>query len=361
MVVNAACASTYRDVPRDGANDVHDYLGAPGRAPATLEAIDSAPTRVWRATVGRGTLGALAVGERVTAVATVDRWIYALDTRTGRVYWRFRGDLPYGTGPLIGDGLVFAASEGGREAHLIAISLLSGKRRWSTTVGDVSTPLAYRSGTVYGATSSGGVFALRGDNGKRRWMRQSAPGRTGPLPAGAWLALVTLTDTLVVLDTASGAVVSRTPLPFGTLAPLALLDDSTVVLASPAGAVLALALPGGSVRWRVDTGRPVYGAPVVTGDTVFALTNDGALWVIPARDPSRAASEAIGTISEAAPAIVRGGVIVATVGGELVYYDRTAHRRVWTRQTDGELRHPPIVRSGQILAAPVLGHVVSFR
>ena len=355
----AACATSLRDVPRDGAS-VREYLGDPSRAPAALEAIDSAPALVWRANAGRGTVGALAVGERVTAVATVDRWVYALDTRTGRAFWRYKGPSPYGAGPVMDAGHVYAASEG-LDGKLTAIRLANGKRRWEARIGDVGGPLAVRDSTVYGATQSGTAFAYAASTGRRRWSRLAGASRSGPLVVGRWVALATLTDTLVVLDAATGTVVSRASLPASTVAPLARLDDSTVVMASPSGSVLALALPSGRVRWEVTTGAPVFGVPAVALDTVYALTNRCTVWAIPANAPTRPDTAAIGCVTEAGPTVVRGGVLVATIGGEVIYYDRAADRRVWTRTVRGELRHPPAVRNGQILIAPILGPVVSFR
>jgi outer membrane protein assembly factor BamB len=171
----------------------------------------------------------------------------------------------------------------------------------------------------------------------------------------------TLTDSLIVLDAATGAQRSRSKLPVSTAAPLARLDDSTAVLTSPSGRVVAAAVPSGRVRWEVDTREPVYGAPVVMHDTVYALTNRCTLFVIPVTDPRRAATTPLDCVSEAAPAIVQGGVLVATIRGEVIYYSRAGGRKVWSRTVRGELRHPPSVRNGQILVAPILGPVVSFR
>jgi outer membrane protein assembly factor BamB len=354
-----ACASTYHEVPRDGVNDVFQYLGSATRGAWPLEMVDTNPARVWHTSVGRGTMGALAVGDRVTALATVDRWIYALDTRTGRVYWRYHGDAPYGVGPLMANGRVFAASEG-PAGRLVAISLYSGKRRWSAEVGDVSTPLTLADGILYGANGSGTAFAYRADNGRRVWTHRVGTTQSGPLVNGPFVAFVTLADSLVVLDTA-GHQLHRTALPVGTLAPLTRLDDSTAILASPDGAVLALALPAGAVRWRRETGGPVFGAAVVGRDTVYALTNACTLWSIPSSGDAGPAPERIGCVTKTAPVMVRDGVLIATAGGEVIYYDRVEHRRLWTRSAGGELREPPVVRSGQIIAAPILGRVVSFR
>jgi outer membrane protein assembly factor BamB len=359
-LVLGACAVTFRDVPRSGANEVSTYLGAQDRAPAGEADVDTAPQSAWRTQDIRGTVGVPAVGERITAVSSIDRWVYALDTRTGQVYWRHRARGHLATGPVIGDGVVLVASQG-REGILEAVDLYTGKRRWQVEVGDVASPLIVREGFVYGATQSGAVFAHSLRDGARRWRAGGAPTTSGPLLAGDRVVVATLRDTLVVLELETGRTVRRSRLPVTTTAPLALIDDSTVALSSPSGALLALEIPSGRVRWRVDVPDPIFGAPVVARDTVFALSNIGELWAVPVGDTAGLVRSAIGGTTVAAPAVLRRGVLVATVDGDVIYFDRVTGRRVWMRRAGGELRHPPIVAHGQIVVAPILGDVLSFR
>lgn len=355
-----ACGVTFRDVPRGGVNEVTTYLGDPTRGPASDVEIDTAPQLAWRTEDIRGTVGVPAVGERVTVVSSIDRWVYALDTRTGQVFWRLRARGQLTTGPVMADGVVVVATQGG-QGLLEAIDLYSGKRRWQVEVGDVAAPLVIRDGFVHGATQSGGVFSHELRTGARRWRAGGAPSTSGPLLAGNRVVVATLRDTLVVLELETGRTVRRTRLPAGVVAPLALIDDSTVAMASPAGLIAVLELPSGRVRWRVDTPAPIFGPPVVARDTVFALSNDGVLWAVPAGDTAglvRTSTEA-GTV--AGPTVLRRGVLVATVAGDVMYFDRVTGRRVWMRRAGGELRHPPIVARGQIVLAPILGDVQSFR
>lgn len=346
------------------------YLGAESRATTALEVVDSAPEQIWRANAGRGTLGLPAVGDRVTAIATVDRWVYALDTRSGRLFWRWRADGPHGAGPVMGDGRVFAATEGA-EGKLTAINLYSGKKRWQVRIGDMAAPITLSSNTIYGTSMAGFAFAYRADNGRRVWTRVIGPSRSGVLVLGRRALVVTVTDSLYVLDAESGSVAKRTGLPVASVAPLARIDDSTAVMSSPSGTLLGLNAPTGSVAWRVSTGDPIFGSPVVVGDTVYALTNRCTLWVVPVSNPgaadtvriAQADSAASRCVTVAAPAVVRDGVLVATVGGEVLFYNRRTGKREWSlrARSRGELRHPPVVRSGQIIVAPIVGEVVSFR
>jgi outer membrane protein assembly factor BamB len=356
----AACAVTFRDVPRAGINEVHQYLGSPTRTPHELERLDSIPELAWSAPVGRGVTGTPAVGERVTVVASVDRWVYALDTRSGELFWRFRGAAPFGVGPVMGGGVVYVATETG-EGFITAIDLYTGKRRWQSRTGVVASPMVLRDSLLHAVTQTGFLLAIDTRTGETRWSRVAGPSRAGPLLTSSFIAVASLNDSLFVFDIAGGRPRSRVVLPAGVIQPLALIGDSLVAAASPEGSVFALTLPAGRVAWRVDTKDPVPGAPLVHGDTVFALTNACTLWQIPVDSATDARTLQLPCRTRTAPTIVRDGVLVATVAGDLLFQERSGPTRRWTLGVGGELRHPAIVRNGQILVAPVLGDVVSFR
>jgi hypothetical protein len=101
--------------------------------------------------------------------------------------------------------------------------------------------------------------------------------------------------------------------------------------------------------------------PAVARDTVFVLTSACVLWRIPLRASAAAESASVGCVTTAGPTVLRDGILVATVGGELLAFDYGARRIRWRRTVGAELRHPAVVHSGQIFAAPILGDIVSFR
>jgi outer membrane protein assembly factor BamB len=356
----ASCTTTSGRVPREGNNDVLEYLGSPHRTRNPAEIADTNPTVVWRQDGGRGSLGAVAMGERLTVITSLDRFVTAFSTRDGTRLWRYRGVNPYGAGAVVSEGRVFVATEG-EPGVVTAINLYNGRRKWQTRVGDVAAPLVFREGTIYATTQNGVITALRADNGKMKWSRNGLPTRSGPLLLAGKVVVVTLTDSLFVLDAVTGAVASKTAIGASTIAPLAAIDDSTAVMTSPSGQIVAFAVPSGQVRWRQATQAPVLGAPVVARDSVFAVTSDGVLWIIPARTATGARSMPMACQSVAAPAIVRDGVVIATVDGKLIYFNTTSGRTVWTRNVGGELRHPPMILNGQMIVIPVTGKVVSYR
>ena len=351
---------TFRDVPRAGINEVREYLGTPTRTPSQLEHLDSVPQLAWAAPTGRGVTGAAAVGERVTIITSVDRWVYALDTRSGELFWRYRGQDAFGVGAAMGGGAVYVATETG-EGFITAIDLVSGKRRWQMRVGLVSAPMVLRDSTLYALNNAGLLLALDTRTGATRWSRVAGSSRAGPLVTTSFIAVPSLSDSLFVFAVEGGRPLTRAALPRGVTAPLAMINDSLAAAASPAGGVFAVRLPQGSVAWTVDTGDPVPGAPSVHGDTVFAITNACGLWQVPTAAPGSAAALRLPCRTRTGATILRDGVLVATVAGDLLFHERSGTARQWKVSVGGDLRHPPIVHHGQIVIAPVLGDVVSFR
>jgi outer membrane protein assembly factor BamB len=359
--VNVACASAARDVPRDLPVDAREYLLTPTRAPSAGETIDGEPRLVWRATVGRGVSSLPTMSSRVTLVTSTDRWVYAIDTRSGATFWRRRGDGAYSTAAVVAGGRVFVASEG-TGGRVTAMRLTDGGRIWQTTVGDVSAPLALRDSVVYGVTDEGDTFALGAAHGQVLWKRATGPSRGGPLLTQRHLVLATLRDSLIVLDRQSGTIMGAFRLRAPTAAPMALLDDTTAVIASPEGSIDAVDIATGRVRWSVRTGEPIPGSPAVAGDTVFALGGSCTLIRVAHHAPAVPRRDSLpNCVTVGTPLVLRDGVLVATVAGEVRYISRATGALMWTRRTGGTIRHPPVVLDRQIVLATLGGEIFGLR
>lgn len=359
--VNVACASAAHDVPRDAPVEAREYLLTPTRAPSAGETIDGEPRLVWRTPVGRGVSSLPTVSARVVLVTSTDRWVYAIDTRSGATFWRRRGDGAYATAAVVAGGRVFVASEG-TGGRVTAMRLTDGGRIWQTTVGDVSAPLVLRDSVVYGVNDDGDAFALGAARGQVVWKRATGPSRGGPLVTPRHIVVATLRDSLIVLDREKGTIIGAFRLRAPTAAPLALLDDSTAVMSSPEGSIDAVDIATGRVRWSVSTGEPIPGSPAVDGDTVFALGGSCTLIRVahhppgvPRRDPVPRC------VTVATPLVLRNGVLVATVAGEVTYLSRATGAAMWTRRTGGTIRHPPVVLDRQIILATLGGEIFGFR
>jgi outer membrane protein assembly factor BamB len=359
--VNAACATASREVPHDLPVEAREYLLAPTRAPSVNETIASEPRLVWRANAGRGVASLPAVSSRVTLVTSTDRWIYALDTRSGATFWRRRGDGPFTTGPVAEGGRVFVASDG-TGGRVTALRLTDGGRIWQTLIGNVSAPLSLRDTVLYAVNDQAVAFALGTARGDILWTRNTGPSRAGPLVTEGHVLVATLRDSLVVLDRETGTIVAAFRLPAAAAAPLALLDDTTVVASSPEGSMHAIHFLSGGVRWSVQAGESLPGSPVVHGDTVFALGGSCTLIRVPRHAPGVVQRDSIANCATvAAPLVLRDGVLVATLSGDITYISRPMGTVAWSRHVGGSLRHPPLVRDRQVVVATLGGEIFGFR
>lgn len=46
-------------------------------------------------------------------LGSMDKYIYAIDAKTGKGIWRFKTNLPILTAPIVSDNMIYVASEDG--------------------------------------------------------------------------------------------------------------------------------------------------------------------------------------------------------------------------------------------------------
>jgi outer membrane protein assembly factor BamB len=180
--------------------------------------------------------------------------LFALRVENGRVAWSESLTPLRRTGalasladirgmPVVDRGLVLATSHSGRT---VAIDLRSGGRAWEQQVGGVNTPWA-AGDFVFLLTADQEVLAITRQAGRVRWVSQldrfeDPEDRTGPILwsgpvlAGGRLWLTSSDGRLVGLSAENGQVAERRQIPGGALMP-----------------------------------------PVVAGNTLYVLTDDGTL------------------------------------------------------------------------------------
>jgi outer membrane protein assembly factor BamB len=339
------------------------YLGTPRHDAAVAESLNADPRPLWTADVGRAVRGSPALGETVIAVGAADRVVALVDRATGQSLWHTRVAGTIQAGPLLESDRLYVATEATPEAKIYALRLRDGQTIWSTKTESVVAPLALDGDTLFAATETGLVLRLDADGGRVTW-RHRLPGgaavRAGPVPTRAGLAVATTTDTLFLLDRASGEIRGRLAIPGAVLATPA-FDGKRLYLGTTAGHVLAIALPALTVAWDLPAGDAVYGAPAVARDTVYALARNGTLWMVPADNVAAARSFALDLTATAGPMPIASGVLVAGVRGDVLLVDRATGAAVWRLQLDGPIEQPPLVRDRQLVVIAGRGDIHSYR
>lgn len=193
-------------------------------------------------------------------VLSTDGWLQVRRARTGEIRWEKEaaGPLGFSSRPLVGDGLVFAATVLGKNLGLTAFALADGRKLWSKVLNNQDyarahlrdfEPVAYADGRVY-ALGDGGIVSYDARTGEQRGQVQGrAKGCdslriTGPTAfcsywetSNADPASPTSTLHLLRLDAATLAPAGRLPTPRGIdkggVAGLTAVDHRVAVVYDP--------------------------------------------------------------------------------------------------------------------------------
>lgn len=339
------------------------YLGTPQHNASAAETLSADPRPRWTTTVGRAVRGCPAVGEGVIAVGTADRQVVLLERATGTVVWRTRLQGTIRAGPLLDRDRVYAASEASPEGGVYALQLKDGRLLWSQRTGSIAASLALDRGMLYAGTEQGIVLQIAAVDGRVLW-RHHLPGavQAPPVPTPDGLAVATTADTLFLLDYATGEVRWRLATPGAVLGGPALGPSGRdLYFGTTGGHVMAVALPQLWAVWDVVAGDAVFGAPVVSRDTVYALARNGTLWVIPRDSAVGARSLALDIVATAGPTPLARGILAASVSGEVLLVDAASGAIGWRAQLDGPIEQPPLVRNGDLVVIGGRGDIHTYR
>jgi outer membrane protein assembly factor BamB len=349
------------------------YLGSPRHDASAGETLNPDPRPLWHTNVGRAVRGSPALGETILAAGTADRNVVLVDRTSGEVLWRQRLDGTIHGGPLLDDDRLYVATEAQPQGRVYALRLRDGKPIWRRAIGgagSVTAPLALEGDALYAGTEDGTVLRLDAERGTITWRRQ-LPGavRVAPVPTPLGLLVATTADTLYLLDLQTGVPgdAGRVATPGTVLATPAFDGDGggggRIYLGTTAGRILAVGVPAMRLVWEVPAGDAVYGAPAVVHDTLYALTRNGALCIIPVNNPAAAAKHALDIVAKAGPTPLApgAGVLVASVSGEVLLVDGATGAILWRAQVAGPIEEPPLVQNRQLVVVAGRGDIHAYR
>lgn len=359
--IAGACVPAVKMGPARQESGWTAYLGTQRHDAAARETLNPDPRPLWHVSMGRGVRGSPALGEAIVAVGTADRNIVLVDRTSGEVLWRSRLDGTIRSGPLLDEDRLYIASESQPDGRVYAVRLRDGRVLWRARAGSVAAPLAFDGDALYAGTEDGLVLRIEPERGGIAW-RAPLTGavRAGPLVTPHGLVVATTSDTLYLLDRATGTIRSRLRIPGSVLATPA-TDGCRVYLGTMNGRIVAVDLASWTIRWDRPAGDAVYGAPALMADTLFVLARDGRLWMIPVDAPDAATSHTLDIVATAGPTPLASGVLVGSVSGEILLVDPATGAIRWRAQVAGPIEEPPLVRDRQVVVVAGRGNIHTYR
>ncbi|WP_253949092.1 PQQ-like beta-propeller repeat protein [Mangrovicoccus sp. HB161399] len=267
-----------------------------------LHALSAASgAEAWVQDFGAATTAAPMVAGGLVYLTSRDGFGSAVDLKDGRILWQIEGSaapasvLGSGVPVLSGNAVIFPFGNGELTSVLrqAGISLWSGALAGSRTgraygaFGEVPNSPVVSNGTVFVATEAGRLAALDAASGDRLWT--SLEGATGPvIEAGGSLFLVSDEGQLLRVNASDGSTVWSATLPlfeaekvkrrkdvFVHYGPV--LAGGRLILASSDGLLREIDPASGALLRATQLGAPAAAAPIVDGNTLYILTQDGVL------------------------------------------------------------------------------------
>ncbi len=281
--------------------------------------------------------------------------LHALDPRTGRDRWTFKGPGPYGvdlsTSPLVqGDGTILWPGPGDRLQALDD----AGGELWSRDFDSMLlTPAPGRGDTVYVMEMSGVLHALEASSRgvRERWRVQvgAGPSYGSPAVASGGRVYVTVGSELVAVDDrrTRARVAWRFPVAALVEVSPAVAADGTVVLGTNDRYQYGIAADGRE-RWRVRRDVWTYSSPLATPDGLVRYGDHrGRVFTVDAASGRvQRIDRAHGQVWTRPAVDSAGNTIVGTHAGEIFGFARDG-RRVLHVKTGGSVESYPVSGADQ--------------
>jgi outer membrane protein assembly factor BamB len=276
-----------------------------------------------------------------------DGLVYAFDTRTGAVRWKYayRGVT---SSLLLADGTLYAGAGSITMRHgaVFAVRATDGAQVWIRPFAPYEPILtAIRGGVVFGGAVDGAQVALRARDGGSVW--QTAPrGIASAPPTLAGDTLYVASDALLALNVSDGSLRWQLSRPEHIANHAPVVANGVVYVGS--SAVYAYRADDGAPLWHTFIGDGMN-APVVAGDVVFAGSEQqNTLAALNGSNGSTIWTHGTGS-GVTLPTVVDGTIYIGSdTVSALRTHDGTS---LWSHTVQPSVLAAPIARDGVVYAA----------
>lgn len=215
-----------------------------------------------------------ALGGELFVIGNSDGNIYALDVENGNLQWTFETDHRVWATPLIISDTVYIGS---MDRHLYALNLSDGNVRWDFHAGGAfaGTPVL-QNGTLYIGAFDDKLYAIDAATGTERW---SFAGEnwfwSGPAVHDDVIYAAGVSGNVFALDD-TGTQIWRKQLDSPVRGGLALTEDgSKLFVGSQDGSLHALDTADGFELWEAENEGQMLSMPAVNGSMVYGTLIQG--------------------------------------------------------------------------------------
>jgi outer membrane protein assembly factor BamB len=199
--------------------------------------------------------------------------VYALDTATGTLKWKFHtGDVVHAS-PAISDGTLFIGSW---DSYFYALDAATGKEKWRFKTGEdheianqvgIQSSAAIADGTVYFGCRDSNLYALDAPTGQKRWSFNNKGSWVITSPAvrdGKIYFATSDSAMLYAMDAKSGTPIFSLNYNHWPMFSSPAIAGSLLYIGSNQGRLLAIDLSSQKLAWTFETDASRQNGPALT-------------------------------------------------------------------------------------------------
>ncbi len=290
-------------------------------------------------------------------------YLYALDTVTGQLLWRYGpgATTSWRSWPVVVGKTVYTGGNEYYGTDLLAVE--AGEQRWDVRSCYICVAPIFSAGSIY-VGSSGSLYALDAATGAQHWYYRTAVRegsiRTRPSVVDKMVYFGADDKRIYALTTKKGELIWS----YATNAAVRsspTVADGIVYAGSNDDHLYAVNAEAGEFIWRYRTGGDVISSPAVANGIVYVGSNDGSLYALDATTGTLAWSYETGGAVVSSPAVSDGVVYVGSYDGFLYALDAATGSLVWSYETEDKVASSPAVSGDNVYVGSVDGHVYAFR
>lgn len=221
------------------------------------------------------------IGDDLVYFAAGDGNLYAIDKETGTLKWTFRTKGGIVSSPVLVDGVIYI---GATDNNLYALDAATGALKWPggfRTGDDVLCSPAVAEGLVYFVSNDMVLYAAYTASGKLKWSVRIGNATRNSTPVVAENTVYVGGGVILhAFQAQSGRLRWAVNLP-ADITTVPAFANGTIYVGCRDGKVYALT-SAGKLKWSAppDLGAPIYGSPIVAGNTVIVGGRKGVLAAI---------------------------------------------------------------------------------
>ena len=223
------------------------------------------------------------VSDGKVIIGNDDHNLYALDENTGALAWQVNTGGYVRSAPIVQNGVVYFGSG---DSKLYAIREDNQKPVWGgefRTTGQITTPAAVAPGNVYFVDVNDTLYSAALSSGRLVWSLKFENNIVDSPPVlGDGVVIVAAERDVYGVSPSTGSIRWHFLLPATLTAQVALSGDGSLIYAATSDDDIVAVDQHGHVQWTAPLGSATKIAPVVTNNTVVAVTNSGVVRVLDA-------------------------------------------------------------------------------